>query len=78
MQALVHEALDALEPIDREIIWLIHFDGLKPKEAAEVLGIRRGAAYTRYHRALTRFRELLPDSLRQEETNHDANLDQSA
>jgi RNA polymerase sigma-70 factor (ECF subfamily) len=58
----LQQALAALEPIDREILALRHFEQLTNVEAAEVLGIRAGAASQRYFRAVERLRELLPSS----------------
>jgi len=60
--ARLQQALATLEPIDREILALRHFEQLTNVEAAEVLGIRAGAASQRYFRAVERLRELLPSS----------------
>ena len=38
----VQEALDALDPLDREVIALRHFEQLSRAETAQVLGITRG------------------------------------
>jgi RNA polymerase sigma-70 factor (ECF subfamily) len=58
-------ALDELEPIDREILVLRHFEELSNAEAAAVLGLRPTAANNRYIRALCRLKSVLrltPDS----------------
>jgi RNA polymerase sigma-70 factor (ECF subfamily) len=57
----VQEALNSLEPVDREIISLRHFEGLSRREAAQALGIEEAAAAKRYVRALKRLREALTD-----------------
>ena len=55
----VQEALNALEPIDREILSLRHFEQLSRSEAAQVLGVAEGAAAKRYIRALKRLKDAL-------------------
>jgi RNA polymerase sigma-70 factor (ECF subfamily) len=55
----VQEALNALDPIDREILSLRHFEELTAAEAAQVLGIEEGAAAKRYFRALKRLKDFL-------------------
>lgn len=52
-------ALDALDPADREILALRHFEHLSNQEAAQVLGVSPTAACNRYVRALERFRPIL-------------------
>lgn len=48
-----------MDPIDREIIALRHFEELGNSEAAEVLGIQQKAASIRYVRALARLKAIL-------------------
>src|SRR5262249_53753344 len=55
----VQEALNTLEPIDREVLALKHFEELSRAETAEVLGISPEAAAKRYFRALKRLKEVL-------------------
>ncbi len=55
----VHEALDAMDPIDREVLALRHFEQLTNGEAASVLGIQERAAAKRYLRALARLKKIL-------------------
>ena len=55
----VQEALNSLEPIDREVLALKHFEQLSRSETAEVLGISQEAAAKRYFRALTRLKQVL-------------------
>jgi RNA polymerase sigma-70 factor (ECF subfamily) len=52
-------ALNAMDPIDREVLALRHFEQLTVSEAAAVLGIREKAAGMRYVRALRRLKEIL-------------------
>jgi RNA polymerase sigma-70 factor, ECF subfamily len=58
---LLKKAMDALEPIDREILVLRHFEELTNAEAAAVLGLRPTAASNRYVRALEKLRAALQD-----------------
>jgi RNA polymerase sigma-70 factor, ECF subfamily len=51
--------LEALDPIDREILALRHFEGLGNAEAAAELGLEPSAASKRHLRALIRLREAL-------------------
>jgi RNA polymerase sigma-70 factor (ECF subfamily) len=55
----VQEALNALDPIDREIISLRHFEGLSRSEAAAALAIAEPAAAKRYVRAMKRLKDTL-------------------
>ena len=55
----LQEAINALDPIDREILSLRHFEELTRAEAAQALGIEEAAAAKRYVRAMKRLRDLL-------------------
>jgi len=55
----LQEALNSLEPIDREVLALRHFEELSNAEAAAVLGLDKSAASKRYARALVRLKEIL-------------------
>ncbi len=55
----LQEALNALEPLDREVLALRHFEQLSNNEAAEVLGLDKSAASKRYTRALVRLKDVL-------------------
>jgi RNA polymerase sigma-70 factor (ECF subfamily) len=57
----VQEALNSLDPLDREIISLRHFEQLSRTESAQVLGIEEAAASKRYIRALKRLKNALAD-----------------
>jgi RNA polymerase sigma-70 factor (ECF subfamily) len=55
----LQEALNAMDPLDREVLALRHFEQLSPAETARVLGIKEKAAGMRYVRALRRLKEIL-------------------
>jgi RNA polymerase sigma-70 factor (ECF subfamily) len=59
LQIRVQEALNSLDPIDREVLALRHFEMLTNAETAEVLGLRKSAASNRYVRALERLKDIL-------------------
>lgn len=59
MQQRLQEVLNNLEPLDREVLVLRHFEELTNNETAEVLGLQKSAASNRYVRALRRLREAL-------------------
>jgi RNA polymerase sigma-70 factor (ECF subfamily) len=59
MQLRLQEALNTMDPLDREVLVLRHFEELSNNEAAEVLGIQKSAASNRYIRALKRLKEIL-------------------
>jgi RNA polymerase sigma-70 factor, ECF subfamily len=52
-------ALDGMNPLDREMLALRHFEQLGNAEAARVLGLSVAAASKRYVRALERLRDVL-------------------
>lgn len=56
---LVQEALNTMDPIDREVLALKHFEQLSTAEIAEVLGLSKAGAGSRYLRAIKRLREIL-------------------
>ncbi len=55
----LERAIDGMNPIDREVLALRHFEQLNPAETAQVLMIEEKAAGMRYLRALKRLREIL-------------------
>jgi RNA polymerase sigma-70 factor (ECF subfamily) len=55
----VQEALNCLDPLDREVLALRHFEQLSRAEAALVLGISQDAGAKRYFRALKRLKDVL-------------------
>src|SRR5205823_2263460 len=54
----VQEALNSMDPQDREVLMLRHFEELSNAEAAQVLGIKPSAAVNRYVRALKRLKDV--------------------
>jgi RNA polymerase sigma-70 factor (ECF subfamily) len=60
---LILSAIDALDPLDRQVIVLRGFEGASLDEAAAIMEATPGAVSTRYHRALKRLREKLPDTV---------------
>ncbi|MBL8871634.1 MAG: sigma-70 family RNA polymerase sigma factor [Planctomycetaceae bacterium] len=59
IQMRIQEALNAMEPIDREVLALRHFEMLSNEETAAVLGLKKAAASNRYVRALKRLKATL-------------------
>jgi RNA polymerase sigma-70 factor (ECF subfamily) len=55
----VQEALNELDPLDREVIALRQFEELSRAETAQVLGITEEAGAKRYIRALRRLKAIL-------------------
>lgn len=59
VQLQLQAALNAMDPMDREIIGLRNFEELSNSEAAGVLGVTPQAASNRYVRAMTRLQQNL-------------------
>ncbi len=59
MQVRLQDVLNSLEPVDREVLTLRHFEELGNSEIAEVLGISKSAASSRYIRAVMRLKKEL-------------------
>jgi RNA polymerase sigma-70 factor, ECF subfamily len=59
VQIRLQEALNTLEPLDREVLALRHFEELTNSETAQVLGLTKSAASNRYVRALARLKTVL-------------------
>lgn len=55
----VEQVIANMDPLDREILALRHFEELTNSEIAEVLGIQQKAASIRYVRALKRLKDIL-------------------
>lgn len=55
----VQEALNAMDPLDREILALKHFEQLSLSEIGQVVGLSKGAAGSRYLRAIKRLKNTL-------------------
>lgn len=62
MRIQLQEALNSLEPLDREILALRHFEQLTNAEAAQELELEPSAASKRYIRALARLQKVLGQS----------------
>jgi RNA polymerase sigma-70 factor (ECF subfamily) len=58
-QVQLQAVLNGMDPMDREILALRHFEELSNGEAADVLGLSKTATNNRYIRALGRLRDLL-------------------
>lgn len=57
LQIKLQEVLNAMDPIDREVLALRHFEELSNGEIATVLEISKAAASNRYIRALKRLKD---------------------
>jgi len=55
----LEEALNQMDPLDREVLALRHFEELSNSETAALLGIQPAAASKRYVRALARLKQIL-------------------
>jgi RNA polymerase sigma-70 factor (ECF subfamily) len=62
VKARVHAALAQMDPTDREVVAMRHFEQLTSAEAAQVLGIQERAAAKRYLRAMERLRDILAET----------------
>jgi RNA polymerase sigma-70 factor (ECF subfamily) len=58
-QLRLQEALNQLDPLDREVLALRHFEDLSNAETATALGLTKTAASNRYVRALKRLKDAL-------------------
>jgi RNA polymerase sigma-70 factor (ECF subfamily) len=61
LQGRLRAALDEMDPLDREVLALRHYEELANHEVAEVLGITPDAASKRHLRALKRLKDILTD-----------------
>jgi RNA polymerase sigma-70 factor (ECF subfamily) len=61
VHARLAAALAAMDPTDREVLALRHFEQLTSTESAQVLGIQERAAAKRYLRALKRLKQILSE-----------------
>ena len=57
----LQEALNRMDPLDREILVLRHYEQMTNGDAAAALGLEKSAASKRYTRALVRLKEILAD-----------------
>jgi RNA polymerase sigma-70 factor, ECF subfamily len=56
---LLEQALQTMDPVDREVLALRHFEELSNDEVAQLLNLKKAAASNRYIRALQRLKEIL-------------------
>ena len=59
VQESLVQTIEAMDPLDREVLVLRHFDELSNEEVAKLLDIPKGTASKRYVRALARLRAIL-------------------
>jgi RNA polymerase sigma-70 factor (ECF subfamily) len=59
MKLRLQEALNCMDPTDREVLALRHFEQLNNTETAEVLGLTPSGASSRYLRALKRLKDIM-------------------
>jgi RNA polymerase sigma-70 factor (ECF subfamily) len=57
LRRTIQDALDTLDPFDREVLALKHFEQLSLSEIATVTGLTKAGAGSRYLRALERLRQ---------------------
>ncbi|WP_165228274.1 sigma-70 family RNA polymerase sigma factor [Aquisphaera insulae] len=57
----LQEALNRMDPLDREILVIRHYEQMTNSDAAAALGLEQSAASKRYTRALTRLKEILAE-----------------
>jgi RNA polymerase sigma-70 factor (ECF subfamily) len=55
----IQEAINSLEPLDREVVALRHFEQLSRAETAVVLGITEEVGAKRYIRAMKKLNAIL-------------------
>jgi RNA polymerase sigma-70 factor (ECF subfamily) len=58
----LYAALEKMDPIDREVLALRHFEDLGNDGVAEVLGLKKAAASNRYVRALKRLKDIMSEA----------------
>jgi RNA polymerase sigma-70 factor (ECF subfamily) len=59
LQLQVQQALNEMEPLDREVLALRHYEQMNNQETAQVLGLSEAAASIRFIRALRRLKDRL-------------------
>jgi RNA polymerase sigma-70 factor (ECF subfamily) len=61
MKLILQGVLNAMDPIDREVIALRHFEEMRNDEVAAALGLTKAAASKRYVRAMLRLKAAIAD-----------------
>jgi RNA polymerase sigma-70 factor (ECF subfamily) len=59
LQLYLQDVLNQMDPVDREVLTLRHFEELKNDEAALVLGLERGETSRRYLQAVKALKDIL-------------------
>ena len=59
MISQLHDSLEQLDEIDREVLALRHFEQLTNNEVAKILGLQKTAASNRYVRALEKLKLII-------------------
>ena len=59
LRAAVQEAIEAMDPVDREVLVLRHFEQLSLSEIADVLGISKSGAAKRHRVAVKRIHNVM-------------------
>jgi RNA polymerase sigma-70 factor (ECF subfamily) len=59
LQLYLQDVLNQMDPLDREVLTLCHFEELKNDEAAVVLGLERSEASRRYIQAVKALKDIL-------------------
>ncbi len=62
LEQLVERTLNDMDPIDREMLVLRHFEEVGNAEAAQILGLPESTASSRYLRALAKLRNVIRKS----------------
>lgn len=55
----LHDAISRLDPVDRDIIGLVHWEGFSLVEVSRIVAMKEGTVRSRYHRARTSLRSQL-------------------
>jgi len=63
-QTAIRDAVERLNPTQRELVHLVHWDGLSLVEAASILGINASTARSRYAAARSALKEALSEPAR--------------
>jgi RNA polymerase sigma-70 factor, ECF subfamily len=59
LQLYLQDVLNQMDPLDREVLTLCHFEELKNDEAALVLGLEKGETSRRYVQAVKGLKDIL-------------------
>jgi DNA-directed RNA polymerase specialized sigma24 family protein len=59
LQLYLQDVLNQMDPVDREVLALRHFEELKNDEAASVLGLERSETSRRYLHAVKALKDIL-------------------